>query len=74
MRSILLAVFLIFISDLTFADIPIFQQDFGLEQQNGKLLFPMLDPKTGKYIDNLERGRQIVEERYQSTLNRPQSW
>jgi len=73
MRSILLAVSLFFTSELTFADIPIFQQDFGLEQQNGNLLFPMLDPKTGKYTDNLERGRQIVEESYQSTFNRRQS-
>lgn len=33
-----------------------------VEEQNGKLMFPILDPKTGKYTFNVERGKRIIEE------------
>jgi len=33
-----------------------------LEEQNGSLMFPILDPKTGKYTVDITRGKQIVEQ------------
>ncbi|HSW93755.1 MAG TPA: hypothetical protein VLJ15_05285 [Gammaproteobacteria bacterium] len=39
------------------------QNDVKLEEQNGQLLQPLLDPKTGKYTFDIERGKKIVEQR-----------
>lgn len=36
-----------------------------VEQQNGKLMTFMLDPKTGKYTDDVLRGKQIIEQWFQ---------
>lgn len=78
MRSIVVTVMLIFISELAFATtlsqlsckrFNSFQystmapNDPILEEQNGKLIFPILDPKTGKYTFNVARGKQITKMR-----------
>lgn len=71
MRLIQLAVVLFLVSGSAFADVLIQPgtpvkilrgNDMRLEEQNGKLLFPILDPKTGKYIDDVARATQIVEQ------------
>jgi len=71
MRILLPAVVLFLVSGWAVADsltqpdtsVMILQHnDKRLEEQNGKLLFPILDPKTGKYIDDVARATQIVEQ------------
>ena len=78
MRSIVVTVMLIFISESAFATTlsqlsckkfnsiqcsTMAPGDPILEEQNGKLMFPILDPKTGKYTFNVERAKQIIEAR-----------
>jgi hypothetical protein len=82
MRSIVVMIMLIFISELSYAmtlsqlschkynsvqystmapDDPI------MEEQNGKLLFPIFDPRTGKYTFSIERGKEIIQERFRAS-------
>ena len=66
MRSILVTFLLFFISELAFSEtlsqLPstMAPGDPILEEQNGKLLFPIFDSNTGKYTFDVERGKQIV--------------
>jgi hypothetical protein len=39
---------------------PMAPDDPIVQEQNGKLLFPMLDPETGKYTFDVEKGKQII--------------
>jgi len=78
MRLIVVTVILFFISELAFATTlsqlscnkfnriqysTMAPNDPIVEEQNGKMMFPILDPKTGKYTFNVERGKQIIEMR-----------
>ena len=38
------------------------ESEIKLQEQNGKLLFPIMDPKTGKYTVNLERAEEITRQ------------
>lgn len=59
MQSIIIKIALIFVAGTLFTSTA--SGELSLEEQNGKLMYPILDANTGKYTYDMTKGKKIIE-------------